>query len=73
MTFPNQNICVINYAGCGFWSHPLVIEYDFLWRCWKVKFSFSLMIVVETFLTTEALRNNSAKVFSTDYFPIICH
>ena len=38
----------------------------------KGNFFFSLMIVVETFLTTEALRNNSAKVFSTDYFPIIC-
>ena len=66
MTFPNQNFCVINYARCGFWSNPLVIECDFLWQGF-----FLLMIVVETFLTAEALRNNSLKVFSSDTLPII--
>ena len=46
MTFPNQDASVINYAGCGFWSNPLVMECDLLWRCWNA--TVFLMIVLET-------------------------
>ena len=61
MTFPNQDACVINYVGCGFWSNPLVMECDLFWRCWNVTVFFY-----------DCLRNDSVKVFSIDTFPIVC-